>query len=124
MFDVAQSKGGRLDDTRSGTLAEGPLIYFSHSSMLLPDEPNHARISIGLLRRMFETLYAETSSGRLLRTYTFGKPTLSIFEYATRLLRRWHALRHNLAEDPDTPLRKRSTSWATRPRPTSAALTP
>ncbi|KAK4452700.1 HAD-like domain-containing protein [Podospora aff. communis PSN243] len=97
MLDIAQSKGGRLE-TRSETFNEGPPIYFSHNDVLWSSSHEHARLGMGALRRMVETVFEDTSGGRKLRTYAFGKPQVSTFEFATRLLQQWRAAQHGLAE--------------------------
>ncbi|KAK0644295.1 HAD-like domain-containing protein [Cercophora newfieldiana] len=97
MLDIAQSKGGRLE-TRSETLNEGPPIYFSHNDVLWSSSHEHARLGMGALRRIVETVYEDTSGGRKLRTHAFGKPQVSTFEFATRLLQQWRAAQHGLAE--------------------------
>lgn len=97
MLDIAQSKGGRLE-TRSETFNEGPPIYFSHNDVLWSSSHEHARLGMGALRRMVETVFEDTSGGRKLRTHAFGKPQVSTFEFATRLLQQWRAAQHGLAE--------------------------
>ncbi|KAL2017929.1 hypothetical protein VTK56DRAFT_1521 [Thermocarpiscus australiensis] len=103
ILDVAQSKGGRLE-TRSETFDEGPPIYFSHNDVLWSAAHEHARLGMGALRRIVETVFEETTGGRKLTTHCFGKPQVSTFEFATRLLQQWRAARHGLpaAEPPAT----------------------
>lgn len=97
ILDVAQSKGGRLE-TRSETFTEGPPIYFSHNDVLWSAAHEHARLGMGALRRIVETVFEDTTGGKKLKTYAFGKPQVSTFEFATRLLQQWRAAQHGLAE--------------------------
>ncbi|KAK4214605.1 Cat eye syndrome critical region protein 5 [Rhypophila decipiens] len=97
ILDIAQSKGGRLE-TRSETFEEGPPIYFSHSDVLWSAAHEHVRLGMGALRRIVETVFAETSGGKQLKTHAFGKPQLSTFQFATRLLQQWRAEHHGLVE--------------------------
>ncbi|KAK4189676.1 Cat eye syndrome critical region protein 5 [Podospora australis] len=97
ILDVAQSKGGRLE-TRSETFTEGPPIYFSHNDVLWSAAHEHVRLGMGALRRIVETVFEDTSGGRKLKTHAFGKPQVSTFEFATRLLQQWRATQHGLTE--------------------------
>ncbi|KAK3395219.1 HAD-like domain-containing protein [Podospora didyma] len=97
ILDIAQSKGGRLE-TRSETFDEGPPIYFSHNDVLWSSAHEHARLGMGALRRIVETVFEDTSGGRKLRTHAFGKPQVSTFEFATRLLQQWRATQHGMQE--------------------------
>ena len=103
ILDIAQSKGGRLE-TRSETFDEGPPIYFSHGDVLWSAAHEHARLGMGALRKIVETVFEDTSGGRKLKTHAFGKPQVSTFEFATRLLQQWRATQHGLAESepPET----------------------
>ncbi|KAK3317012.1 HAD-like domain-containing protein [Apodospora peruviana] len=103
ILDIAQSKGGRLE-TRSETFDEGPPIYFSHGDVLWSAAHEHARLGMGALRKIVETVFSDTSGGKKLKTHAFGKPQVSTFEFATRLLQQWRAAHHGLAESapPDT----------------------
>ncbi|KAK5659012.1 hypothetical protein OQA88_1099 [Cercophora sp. LCS_1] len=103
MLDIAQSKGGRLE-TRSETFTEGPPIYFSHNDVLWSAAHEHARLGMGALRKIVETVFEDTTGGRRLKTHAFGKPQVSTFEFATRLLQQWRAAQHGLAESepPET----------------------
>lgn len=97
ILDIAQSQGGRLE-TRSATFDEGPPIYFSHNDVLWSAAHEHARLGMGALRRIVETVFEDTTGGRKLNTHAFGKPQVSTFEFATRLLQQWRAAQHGLAE--------------------------
>ncbi|KAK0615196.1 HAD-like domain-containing protein [Bombardia bombarda] len=100
ILDVAQSKGGRLE-TRSETFDEGPPIYFSHSDVVWSAAHEHVRLGMGALRKIVETVFADTTGGKKLKTHAFGKPQIATFEFATRLLQQWRAAQHGLAEsDP------------------------
>ncbi|KAL2260251.1 hypothetical protein VTK26DRAFT_5833 [Humicola hyalothermophila] len=103
ILDVAQSRGGRLE-TRSTTFDEGPPIYFSHNDVLWSAAHEHARLGMGALRKIVETVFSETTGGRQLQTYAFGKPQVSTFQFATRLLQQWRAQQHGLASSrpPET----------------------
>ncbi|KAL2193312.1 HAD-like domain-containing protein [Corynascus similis CBS 632.67] len=97
ILDIAQSKGGRLE-TRSETFDEGPPIYFSHNDVLWSAAHEHARLGMGALRRIVETVFEDTTGGKKLKTHAFGKPQVSTFQFATRLLQQWRATQHGLAE--------------------------
>ncbi|KAK3332701.1 HAD-like domain-containing protein [Cercophora scortea] len=97
ILDVAQSKGGRLE-TRSETFDEGPPIYFSHSDVLWSAAHEHARLGMGALRNIVETVFTDTTGGKKLNTHAFGKPQVATFEFATRLLQQWRAAQHGLTE--------------------------
>ncbi|ERT01319.1 uncharacterized protein SPSK_07481 [Sporothrix schenckii 1099-18] len=95
ILDIAMSKGGRLE-TRSETFDEGPPIYFSHSDVVWSAAHEHVRLGMGALRRIVETVFAEVTGGKTLTTHAFGKPQVSTFEFATRLLQQWRAAQHGL----------------------------
>lgn len=95
ILDIAQSRGGRLE-TRSETFDKGPPIYFSHSDVVWSAAHEHVRLGMGALRKMVETVFEETTSGRKLVTHAFGKPQVGTFEFAERLLRQWRAEKHGL----------------------------
>jgi HAD superfamily hydrolase (TIGR01456 family) len=97
ILDVAQSRGGRLE-TRSETFDEGPPIYFSHNDVLWSAAHEHARLGMGALRRIVETVFEDTTGGKKLVTHCFGKPQVSTFEFATRLLQQWRAAKHGLVQ--------------------------
>ncbi|EAQ84396.1 hypothetical protein CHGG_08410 [Chaetomium globosum CBS 148.51] len=97
ILDIAQSKGGRLE-TRSETFDEGPPIYFSHNDVLWSAAHEHARLGMGALRRIVETVFEDTTGGKKLKTHAFGKPQVSTFEFATRLLQQWRATQHGLRQ--------------------------
>ncbi|WKT44478.1 HAD superfamily [Fusarium oxysporum f. sp. vasinfectum] len=74
MLDVAMSKGGRLG-TRS----------------------------MGALRRMFEVTFKDLTGGNgVLHTHAFGKPQVSTFEFASRLMGQWRQTEHGLVAPPET----------------------
>ncbi|KAK3400650.1 HAD-like domain-containing protein [Sordaria brevicollis] len=95
ILDIAQSKGGRLE-TRSETFDEGPPIFFSHNDVLWSAAHEHVRLGMGALRKIVETVFEETTGGKKLTTYAFGKPQVGTFEFAERLLQKWRAEKHGL----------------------------
>ncbi|CAK7217027.1 hypothetical protein SCUCBS95973_003012 [Sporothrix curviconia] len=95
ILDIAMSKGGRLE-TRSETFGEGPPIYFSHSDVVWSAAHEHVRLGMGALRRIVETVFSDVTGGKTLETHAFGKPQVSTFEFATRLLQQWRATQHGL----------------------------
>ena len=95
ILDIAQSKGGRLE-TRSETFDEGPPIYFSHNDVLWSAAHQHVRLGMGALRKIVETVFEETTGGKKLVTHAFGKPQVSTFEFAERLLGQWREERYGL----------------------------
>lgn len=101
ILDVAMSKGGRLG-TMSETFDEGPPIYFSHNDVLWSAAHDDPRLGMGALRGIVEYTFKEVTKGKTLTTHAFGKPQISTFEFATRLLRRWRKNEHKLDAPPDT----------------------
>ncbi|CAK7205000.1 hypothetical protein SEUCBS139899_007764 [Sporothrix eucalyptigena] len=95
ILDIAMSKGGRLE-TRSETFDEGPPIYFSHSDVVWSAAHEHVRLGMGALRRIVETVFSDVTGGKTLETHAFGKPQVSTFEFATRLLQQWRATQHGI----------------------------
>ncbi|TQS31549.1 hypothetical protein Golomagni_08163, partial [Golovinomyces magnicellulatus] len=89
MLDVAMSKGGHLSD-RSETFDEGPPFYFSHNDVVWSAAHEHVRLGMGALRRMFEVTFKDITNGKgKVKTHAFGKPQVSTFEFATRLMSQW-----------------------------------
>lgn len=102
MLDVAMSKGGRLG-TRSETFDEGPPFYFSHNDVVWSAAHEHVRLGMGALRRMFEVTFKDITGGQgKLNTHAFGKPQVSTFEFASRLMTQWRSTEHGLAAPPST----------------------
>jgi HAD superfamily hydrolase (TIGR01456 family) len=102
MLDVAMSKGGRLG-TRSETFDEGPPFYFSHNDVVWSAAHEHVRLGMGALRRMFEVTFKDLTSHKgKLRTHAFGKPQVSTFEFAARLMGQWRNTEHGLVAPPST----------------------
>lgn len=97
ILDIAMSKGGRLE-TRSETFDEGPPIYFSHSDIVWSAAHEHVRLGMGALRKIVETVFSDVTEGKKLKTHAFGKPQVSTFEFATRLLQQWRATQHGLVD--------------------------
>ncbi|PFH62972.1 hypothetical protein XA68_10723 [Ophiocordyceps unilateralis] len=100
MLDLAMSKGGRLA-SRSETFDEGPPFYFSHNDVVWSAAHEHVRLGMGALRRMFEVTFRDLTGGKgRLRTHAFGKPQVSTFEFASRLMSQWRSDQHGLTGGP------------------------
>jgi ribonucleotide monophosphatase NagD (HAD superfamily) len=96
------SQGGRLG-TRSATFDEGPPFYFSHNDVVWSAAHEHVRLGMGALRRMFEVTFKDITGGQgKLITHAFGKPQVSTFEFASRLMTKWRNTEHGLAAPPST----------------------
>ncbi|KAJ4142409.1 hypothetical protein NW754_009852 [Fusarium falciforme] len=58
---------------------------------------------MGALRRMFEVTFKDLTGGNgLLHTHAFGKPQVSTFEFASRLMGQWRNNEHGLVAPPET----------------------
>lgn len=103
ILDIATSQGGRLE-TRSETFEESPPIYFSHNDVIWSAAHEYPRLGMGALRNIVEQTFSSITGGKKLKTHAFGKPQVSTFEFATRLLQKWRANRHGLVatEPPKT----------------------
>ncbi|KAK7398236.1 hypothetical protein QQX98_012386 [Neonectria punicea] len=102
MLDLAMSKGGRLG-TRSETFNDGPPFYFSHNDVVWSAAHEHVRLGMGALRRMFEVTFKDLTNGAgELHTHAFGKPQVSTFEFASRLMGQWRNTEHGLVAPPET----------------------
>ncbi|KAI1404221.1 HAD-superfamily hydrolase [Hypoxylon fuscum] len=101
ILDLAMSKGGRIG-TLSETFEEGPPIYFSHNDVVWSAAHDNVRLGMGALRGIVEYTYKEVTKGKNLHTHAFGKPQISTFEFATRLLKRWRLNAHKLNAPPNT----------------------
>lgn len=102
MLDVAMSKGGHLS-TRSETFDEGPPFYFSHNDVVWSAAHEHVRLGMGALRRMFEVTFKDlTGNTGKLHTHAFGKPQVSTFEFASRLMAEWRQSEHGIVGPPKT----------------------
>ena len=102
MLDVAMSVNGRLG-TRSETFDQGPPFYFSHNDVVWSAAHEHVRLGMGALRRMFEVTFRDLTAGRgKLHTHAFGKPQVSTFEFASRLMSQWRNTEHGLVAPPKT----------------------
>lgn len=97
ILDIATSKGGRLE-TRSDTFEESPPIYFSHNDVIWSAGHEHPRLGMGALRQIVENTFTTVTGGKKLKTHAFGKPQVSTFEFATRLLQQWRANQHGLVD--------------------------
>lgn len=101
IIDLAMSKGGRVG-TLSETFDEGPPIFFSHNDVVWSAAHENVRLGMGALRGIVEYTFKEVTKGKTLQTHAFGKPQISTFEFATRLLKRWRKNEHNLNSPPNT----------------------
>ncbi|KAH7324488.1 phosphatidyl synthase [Stachybotrys elegans] len=102
MLDVAMSQGGRLGQ-RSTTFDQGPPFYFSHNDVVWSAAHEHVRLGMGALRRMFEVTFKDLTGGKgKLHTHAFGKPQVSTFEFASRLMSQWRNTEHGLVAPPET----------------------
>ncbi|VUC21764.1 unnamed protein product [Clonostachys rosea] len=102
MLDLAMSKGGRVG-TRSDTFDQGPPFYFSHNDVVWSAAHEHVRLGMGALRRMFEVTFKDLTGGQgKLNTHAFGKPQVSTFEFASRLMGQWRNTEHGLVAPPST----------------------
>lgn len=97
ILDIACSKGGRLE-TRSESFDESPPIYFSHNDVVWSAGHEHPRLGMGALRQIVESTFSNITGGKKLKTHAFGKPQVSTFEFATRLLQQWRAQQHGLSD--------------------------
>lgn len=98
ILDIATSQGGRLE-TRSETFEESPPIYFSHNDVIWSAGHEHPRLGMGALRQIVENTFSSVTGGKKLKTHAFGKPQVSTFEFATRLLQKWRASQHGLVDE-------------------------
>lgn len=101
IIDLAMSKGGRIG-TLSETFDEGPPIFFSHNDVVWSAAHDNVRLGMGALRGIVEYTFKEVTKGKTLETHAFGKPQISTFEFATRLLKRWRKNEHKLNAAPNT----------------------
>lgn len=102
MLDLAMSEGGRLG-TRCETFDQGPPVYFSHNDVVWSAAHEHVRLGMGALRRMFEITFKDLTGGKgKLNTHAFGKPQVSTFEFASRLMGQWRKSTHGLVAPPKT----------------------
>jgi HAD superfamily hydrolase (TIGR01456 family) len=102
MLDLAMSQGGKLG-TRSETFDQGPPVYFSHNDVVWSAAHEHVRLGMGALRRMFEVTFKDLTGGKgKLNTHAFGKPQVSTFEFASRLMGQWRKSAHGLVAPPKT----------------------
>ncbi|KAK0386707.1 hypothetical protein NLU13_6542 [Sarocladium strictum] len=102
MLDLAMSQGGKLG-TRSENFDQGPPFYFSHNDVVWSAAHEHVRLGMGALRRMFEVTFKDLTGGKgKLNTHAFGKPQVSTFEFASRLMGQWRKTAHGLVAPPKT----------------------
>ncbi|OQE19824.1 hypothetical protein PENSTE_c014G07287 [Penicillium steckii] len=100
IIDVLMTKEGHLGD-RSEVFNEGPPCFFSHNDMIWSTSHEHSRIGMGALKTSLEAVY-KAITGRDLNTFAFGKPQMSTFNFATRLLQEWRQESHGIDEPPST----------------------
>jgi HAD superfamily hydrolase (TIGR01456 family) len=102
MVDLAMSKGGRVGSV-SETFDEGPPFYFSHNDIVWSAAHDQVRLGMGALRRMFEVIFEDLTKGKgMLRTHAFGKPQVSTFQFASRLMSDWRMAEHDINTPPKT----------------------
>ncbi|KAJ5760839.1 hypothetical protein N7520_007995 [Penicillium odoratum] len=100
ILDVTMSKNGCLA-TRSETFDDGPPVYFSHNDVVWSTSHDYSRIGMGALRASLEALY-KAVTGKDLKSIAFGKPQISTFKFATRLLQEWRSETHGIDKPPST----------------------
>lgn len=100
ILDLLTSKDGYLG-TRSETFDEGPPIFFSHNDVIWSAQHDHARLGMGALRLSLEAMF-KAITGKELKATSFGKPQISTFEFATRLLQQWRKNTHGIDAPPQT----------------------
>lgn len=100
ILDLLMSKNGRLG-TRSETFEEGPPVFFSHNDVVWSTSHDLTRIGMGALRVSLEAMF-KAVTGKDLKTTAFGKPQISTFQFATRLLQQWRTDTHGINSPPDT----------------------
>ena len=100
ILDLLMSKKGRLG-TRSENFDEGPPIYFSHNDIVWSAGHDLTRIGMGALRASLEAMF-KAITGKDITTHAFGKPQISTFEFATRLLQQWRKETHGINSPPET----------------------
>ncbi|MCJ1243140.1 hypothetical protein MMC30_000337 [Trapelia coarctata] len=100
ILDLLMSRNGRLG-TRSETFQEGPPLFFSHNDVVWSTSHELTRIGMGALRASLEAMY-KAVTGIELTTTAFGKPQISTFQFATRLLQQWRKEQHGINSAPET----------------------
>ena len=100
IIDLLTSQRGRLG-TRSPTYDEGPPIFFSHNDIVWSASHEHTRLGMGALRAIIESTFRSVT-GKELQTHAFGKPQLSVFQFANRLMQRWRATHYGINAPPGT----------------------
>lgn len=100
ILDLLMSQNGRLG-TRSETFEEGPPVFFSHNDVVWSTAHDLTRIGMGALRVSLEAMY-KAVTGKELKTTAFGKPQMSTFQFATRLLQQWRKDTHGINSPPET----------------------
>ncbi|KAL4921873.1 HAD-like domain-containing protein [Aspergillus aurantiobrunneus] len=100
ILDVLMTKNGNLLE-RSESHNEGPPVFFSHNDVVWSTSHRHSRLGMGALRASLEAMYTAVT-GKELNTFAFGKPQLSTYEFAMRLLRQWRKDTHGINKPPTT----------------------
>jgi ribonucleotide monophosphatase NagD (HAD superfamily) len=85
MLDLAISKKDYIG-TLFKIFEKSPPIYFSYNDIIWSTAYNNIRLGISALQKIVEILFKDFTKGKELETITFGKPQISTFEFATRLL--------------------------------------
>ncbi|KAK2681356.1 HAD-superfamily hydrolase, subfamily IIA [Fusarium oxysporum f. sp. vasinfectum] len=84
-------------------MLDAPPFYFSHNDVVWSAAHEHVRLGMGALRRMFEVTFKDLTGGNgVLHTHAFGKPQVSTFEFASRLMGQWRQTEHGLVAPPET----------------------
>ena len=84
ILDLLMSKSRRLG-SRSDTFDDAPPVFFSHNDIVWSTAHQHTRIGLGAFRVSLEAMY-KALTGKDLITTAFGKPQVSTFQFAARLL--------------------------------------
>ncbi|KAJ5988830.1 hypothetical protein N7481_004040 [Penicillium waksmanii] len=100
ILDILMTVEGKLG-TRSEVFNEGPPCFFSHSDVIWSTSHEHSRIGMGALKASLEAVY-NAITGKDLNTFAFGKPQMSTFKFATRLLQDWRQDSHGIDKPPST----------------------
>lgn len=100
ILDILMTVEGKLG-TRSEVYNEGPPCFFSHNDVIWSTSHEHSRIGMGALKTSLEAVYGAIT-GKELNTFAFGKPQMSTFNFATRLLQEWRLESHGIDKPPST----------------------
>ena len=100
IVDLLTSVRGRLG-TKSPNFDQGPPIFFSHNDVVWSTPHDSSRLGMGALRATVEVLF-KVVTGKDLVSTAFGKPQISTFQFATRLLRQWRRDNCGIDRPPET----------------------